>query len=72
MLFAWIVAVLTASVANRSHRLFWLAYLTNWGLLMTTAYTLASSFGAAYFATRPPVHTGVLEGRVGLFVKKCG
>jgi len=66
---AWIVSILAMSIIKKTHRSFWLAYLTHWGYLFVTAYALMSVFSAVYLALRPPENPSVLEGGVGVLFK---
>ena len=66
---AWLISIMTLSIKSKTHPSFWLAYLTHWGFLVTTAYTIMSAISAVYLAMRPPANPGVLEGGVGLLVK---
>mmetsp|Transcript_28403 Transcript_28403/g.48992 ORF Transcript_28403/g.48992 Transcript_28403/m.48992 type:complete len:302 (-) Transcript_28403:300-1205(-) len=66
---AWMISIMMLSIRDSTHPSFWLAYLTHWGFLVTTAYTIMSAISAVYLAMRPPANPGVLEGGVGLLVK---
>lgn len=66
---AWIVSILASSIRKKDHPSFWLAYLTHWGFLATTAYSLMSVLVAIYLAVRPPANTDKLEGGTGLLIK---
>ena len=66
---AWMISIMTLSIKSKTHPSFWLAYLTHWGFLFTTAYTIMSAISAVYLVILPLVNPGVLEGGVGLLVK---
>ena len=66
---AWVVSIMVLSIVNDTHRSFWLAYLTFWGMTFAAAYTIMSCVCAIYLAMRPPENPGKLEGGVGLLVK---
>jgi hypothetical protein len=66
---AWIVSVMASSIKNATYQSFWLAYLTHWGLVVTSLYILMSAACAVYLAMRPPVNSGEFEGGVGLLIK---
>eukprot|EP00578_Thalassiosira_sp_NH16_P027103 CAMPEP_0181082538 /NCGR_PEP_ID=MMETSP1071-20121207/3674_1 /TAXON_ID=35127 /ORGANISM="Thalassiosira sp., Strain NH16" /LENGTH=302 /DNA_ID=CAMNT_0023164129 /DNA_START=226 /DNA_END=1134 /DNA_ORIENTATION=- len=67
---AWTIAITFHSISGATHKVFWLAYLTHWGVMFTVAYMLMSVSSAIYLAVRPPkTNTTVLEGRTGLLLK---
>jgi len=66
---AWAISTLSLSIVKFDFPSFWIVYLTHWGFIVTTAYTIMSFFSAVYLAMRPPANPGVLEGGVGLFAK---
>ncbi|KAL7545735.1 hypothetical protein ACHAWF_009083 [Thalassiosira exigua] len=66
---AWAAAIVASSIMNKDHPSFWLAYVTNWGLVGTLAYFLLSGVTAAYLAVCPPVDPGALGGAAGAMIK---
>lgn len=66
---AWTIAILHLSITTATYQFFWMAYLTHWGVLFSTAYALMSAFSAIYLALRPPVDAGVLKGGIGFMIK---
>ncbi|KAL3822566.1 hypothetical protein ACHAXA_007677 [Cyclostephanos tholiformis] len=68
-LVAWIVSVVGMSIANTTHKSFWLAYLTHWVLVISTAYIILSVLSAVYLALHPPARSDNLDGVMGVLVK---
>jgi len=68
-LLAWTIAIMGQSIKDATHQSFWLAYLTHWGAIWTSAYFVMSVVSALYLARRPPAKKGVLEGGVGVMAK---
>lgn len=68
-LMTWVISVMALSIKNAIHQSFWLAFLTHWGLVLTSLYFIMSVVCAVYFAMHPPENTGELKGGVGLLVK---
>lgn len=66
---AWVISCMVLSIKQKTHKSFWLAYLTHWVYLLTVVYFISSVSSAIYLAIRPPANPGVLEGRIGLFLK---
>ena len=66
---AWIVSVMPMSITSYTYPSFWLAYGTNWGLVVTTAYIILSSLSAVYLVINPPANPDELKGGVGVLIK---
>lgn len=66
---AWIVSVMPMSIMSTTYPSFWLAYVTHWGLVITTAYIILSALSAVYLAIRPPANPNELKGGVGVLIK---
>ena len=66
---AWIVSVMPMSIMSTTYPSFWLAYVTRWGLVITTAYIILSALSAVYLAIRPPANPDELKGGVGVLIK---
>lgn len=66
---AWIVSVMPMSIMSTTYPSFWLAYVTHWGLVLTTAYIVLSALSAVYLAIRPPANPDELKGGVGVLIK---
>jgi hypothetical protein len=66
---AWIVSLMPMSIMDFSYQSFWLAYVTHWGLIVSSAYIILSALSAVYLAIRPSESPDELEGGVGVLIK---
>jgi hypothetical protein len=66
---AWVVSAMTMSIQEYRYQSFWLAYLTDWVIVVSSAYAILSAMSAVYLAIHPPASPDELEGGVGVLIK---
>ncbi|KAL3774702.1 hypothetical protein ACHAW5_003774 [Stephanodiscus triporus] len=66
---AWIVSAMAMSIQDYTYQSFWLAYLTNWVIVVCSAYAILSAVSAVYLAIRPPASSAELEVGAGILIK---